>query len=101
FMEYDSAQKGAAVQLLDVVARDRKPERNGLIDVADVDGHERMTRAGIAREDHYASRLVPVPVVKDEVSPVTDLRPVAPEAQQLSSQGDGTITGLAVQQVPA
>src|SRR4051812_22574120 len=51
----------AAVQFLDIIACDRKPERDGLVGIGHIDRNQRVAHTVKAREHQYAKTLIAIP----------------------------------------
>src|SRR5690349_6857539 len=90
-----------AVQLLDIVAGNREPERHGLLAVAGVDGHKSISRTIITGEHQHAATLVAIPVVEEEIEAAPDMSTLSADAQQLAHQRYDWLPGAIIEVVPA
>src|SRR5215212_3320490 len=89
-----------SVKLLDVIARDREPERDALIRIPEIGGYKSVLAAVEPGKKQDAKFLITIPVVEEEVRATTHVVPLTANAEEPAHQADDGLTGFVIKEVP-
>src|SRR5215831_13311802 len=93
--------KVTTLELFDIVTANGKPERHGLIAVTCVRGNQRVLGSDITCEHQDTQPQISVPIVEEEIRPLTDLREPGANAKKLSDQLEHFLARAIIEEVPS